>query len=189
MKNLFLATFSILLFFSCSKKAADKITQTSSQPTPQPQMPQPKPVEVVTKGDDKLNIPEGISPDLLVSLLRTPCFGSCPSYKLEIFKDGTVKYKGTGYVKRLGFFTAKADSDFIAQIQKKAESINYMKLNSKYPIGDIEIADIPQTISYIRFGNDGKMINNNFDAPKELVAFERWLEKHIESLKWQEEKN
>ena len=165
------------------------MAQTPQQPpTPQPQTTTPKPVEVVTKGEEKLNIPEGISPDLLVSLNRTPCYGSCPAYKVEIFKDGLVKYTGTGYVKRLGLFSATADANFIAEIQKQAEAINYMKLNNKYPTDNVEISDLPQTISYIRLGKEGKMIHNNLDAPKELVAFERWLEKHIERLQWTADK-
>jgi hypothetical protein len=188
MKKFLLASFSIVLLFSCSKKMADKVAQTTPElPTPvaQPSAVQPKSVEIV----EKSSIPEGIDPNLLVSLNRTPCFGSCPSYKVEIFEDGSVKYKGSGYVKRIGFFTAKADGDFIAQIMKQAASVSYMKFQNRYPAENIEIADLPQTISYVRMGKEGKLIQNKMDAPKELVAFERWLEKHIEGLVWVETKD
>ena len=159
---------------------------TQTAPTPVPAATTPKPAVVATKGgDEKPHIPEGINPDLLVSLKRTPCFGSCPAYSVEIFKDGRVKYNGVGYVKRLGNFTATASAAFIVDIQKRAESMNYMKLSDKYPLNHVEIADLPTTISYIRIGNEGKMIANNFDAPKELVEFERWLEKQVEGLKWE----
>jgi hypothetical protein len=190
MKKVFLIALSTMSLFACSKKTADKMAQTtpSVQPAPEVVVAPSKPVEVVPKVEDKLNIPDGINPDLVVSLNRTPCFGSCPAYKVEIFKDGTVKYNGIGYVKRLGFFTSKADEIFIAEILKQAETINYMKFSNRYPIENVEISDMPQTISYIRLGSVGKMIQNNLDAPKELVAFERWLEKCIENLKWQEAK-
>jgi hypothetical protein len=187
MKKIFLVVFCLMCIFSCSKKVSDKMAPPP--PTPQPQIEPAKPPLEAKTVEDKLSIPEGISPDLLASLHRTPCFGSCPAYKVEIFKDGTVKYKGMGYVKRIGFFSAKADSDFMAELQKQAQTINYMKLGNKYPAENVEMTDLPKTISYIRVGNDGKQIINNFDAPKELVAFERWFEKHIETLKWQEAKD
>lgn len=188
MKKIFLASLSLSLFFSCSKKIADKTAQTPITPIEKPQPQPPKIEEVTTKEVEKVFLPEGVNPDLLVSLQRTPCYGNCPSYKLEIFKDGSVKYKGAAHVKRVGFFTAIANADFIALIQKQAASINFMKLSDKYPIEKIEIADMPTTISYIRLGNEGKMIYNNFDAPKELVAFERWLEKEMDNLQWTADK-
>ena len=181
MKIFLLASFLLLFLFSCSKNITDKVAKTApAPPVDQLSVVQPKSVEIV----EKTTIPEGIDPNLLVSLNRTPCFGSCPAYKVEIFEDGTVKYKGSGYVKRIGFFTAKADADFIAQIMKQAETVNYLKFQNKYPAENIEIADMPQTISYVRIGKEGKLIHTKLDAPKELVAFERWLEKHIENLQW-----
>ena len=63
-----------------------------------------------------------------------------------------------------------------------------MALSNKYPKGDNMIPDIPSTISYIRIENEGKMITNNFDAPKELIEFEIWLEKEIDALDWKEVK-
>ena len=164
----------------------DKVAKTTPEPpVAQPSVVQPKSVEIV----EKTNIPEGIDPNLLVSLNRTPCFGSCPAYTVEIFQDGTVKYKGSGYVKRIGFFTATADADFIAQIMKQAETVNYKGFQNRYPAENVEIADLPQTISYVRMGKEGKLVQNKLDAPKELVAFERWLEKHIEGLKWTQTKD
>ena len=47
------------------------------------------------------------------------------------------------------------------------------------------ITDIPTTISYVKVGTDSKMIYNNYDAPRELVDFEHWLELQFEGLSWE----
>ncbi len=33
-----------------------------------------------------------------ITLLRSGCFGTCPSYQVEVHGDGTVLYEGYGYV-------------------------------------------------------------------------------------------
>src|SRR4051812_33607163 len=39
--------------------------------------------------------PANASPQLEVSLERTPCMGQCPTYKVTIARDGTVTFAGT----------------------------------------------------------------------------------------------
>src|SRR5262245_49637963 len=36
--------------------------------------------------------------EIQITLSRTICFGSCPSYWVQIFGDGTVKYEGMDFV-------------------------------------------------------------------------------------------
>lgn len=38
------------------------------------------------------------STDTLLTLDRSPCFGTCPSYHLTVFEDGRVVYAGRSYV-------------------------------------------------------------------------------------------
>ena len=73
-------------------------------------------------------------------------------------------------------------------IQKKALDVKYFELANQYPTNGTDISDIPKAISYVRFGNDGKMIIDNFDAPKELIEFEKWLETLADSFAWKEMK-
>ena len=187
MKNILFLSLTLLIFTACHKKISDKTT--TSQPIAETKVVEATPsVNTTSKGIKTTNIPEGVDSNLVISLQRTACFGQCPVYKVEIFKDGTVKYKGTAYIKKRGQHEAVATMSFIKSVQQKAVVINYMALSDKYPQGDNMITDIPSTISYIRIGEEGKMIINNFDAPKELIAFELWLEKEIDGLEWKEVK-
>ena len=187
MKNILFLSLTLLIFTACHKKISDKTT--TAQPISETKIVEATPsVSTTSKGIKTLNIPEGVDSNLVISLQRTACFGQCPVYKVEIFKDGTVKYKGTAHIKKHGQHEATATMAFIKNILQKAAVINYMALSDKYPKGDNMIADIPSTISYVRIDNEGKMITNNFDAPKELIEFERWLEKEIDGLEWKEVK-
>ena len=187
MKNILFLSITLLIFNACHKKISDKTN--INQPVSETKIVEAtSSVEITPKGVQTSHIPEGMDSNLIISLQRTACFGQCPVYKVEIFKDGTVKYKGTAYIKKRGQHEAIASEAFIKNIQQKAAVINYMTLSDKYPNADNMITDIPSTISYIRIGEEGKMIINNFDAPKELIEFERWLEKEIDGLEWKEVK-
>ena len=187
MRNILFLSLTLIIFTACHKKISDKTTTT--QPATDTKIVEATPsVNTTSKGIKALNIPEGVDSNLVISLQRTACFGQCPVYKVEIFKDGTVKYKGTAYIKKRGQHEAIASMAFIKSIQQKAVVINFMSLSDKYPKGDNMISDIPSTISYIRIENEGKLVINNYDAPKELIAFEQWLEKEIDGLEWKEVK-
>ena len=43
-----------------------------------------------------------IKKELVISLERTPCYGTCPIYKMEIFSDGSAFYHGERFVDRIG---------------------------------------------------------------------------------------
>ncbi|MDZ7880581.1 MAG: DUF6438 domain-containing protein [Saprospiraceae bacterium] len=185
MKNLFFIASICFLVLGCSNKTSQTTTQAVPPPPPPPTPtlgdapPPPKPT---TKS---VGIPKDIDPDLVASLRRSPCFGRCPAYTYELFADGKVAYFGESHVQRLGSYTTKVDAAFMKRVADKALSIKYLALSEKYPIGDVAISDVPTVTTYIRIGNDGKKVANNYDAPKELTAFEEWLDVEFDGLKWE----
>ena len=187
MKNLFFVALTCLLVIACAKKTSPASTQVAPPPPPLPTLgdapPPPKPT---TKS---IGIPKDVDPNLVASLRRSPCFGKCPTFSYDLFADGKVAYSGYAHVERMGNFTTKVDEAFIKRIKDKALSIKFLALSDKYPIGDIAISDVPTITTYVRIGNDGKKIANNYDAPKELTAFEEWLQIQFEGLKWEAAKN
>ena len=186
MKNTFLliALFSVVAV-ACSKKQAEKTTTTKvekettvvkkDKPTEASNTPQ-----TTAKGSNT----EGVDVNLIAKIKRTPCFGKCPVFTVELFNNGLVKYNGIAFVERKGNFTAKASPEFIKQIQDKALAIKYLSFENKYPISPVAIADLPTTTTYIRIGEASKQILDNFDAPRELIDFENWLEKEFNKLEW-----
>jgi Domain of unknown function (DUF6438) len=183
MRNqLFILPFCLSLL-ACAKQVKDKTTQTNMNKTAQ-QTTLPTPVSTVPDKPVETKT-DKIDNTLLVSLQRTPCFGQCPVFKIELFGDGKVVYVGQAFSKRVGTFKAIASPEFIKAILQKAADIKYLSFDTKYPKGESMITDIPSTISFFKSGSESKTVLNNYDAPVELVEFERWLEVQFEGLKWE----
>jgi Domain of unknown function (DUF6438) len=179
---IFILPFCIT-FLACAKQVKDKTTQTNMNKSKQePTIPTTPSTTTVKQTK---SVEPKVDKNLFVSLQRTPCFGQCPVFKIQLFDDGKVVYEGKAYCKRMGTHKATASPELIKAIQQKASDIKYLSFNEKYPKGESMITDIPTTISYIKVGSESKMVYNNYDAPTELVEFERWLEQQFESLKWE----
>jgi Pyruvate/2-oxoacid:ferredoxin oxidoreductase delta subunit len=181
MKSLiFIFPFCLTLL----KQVNNKTTQTNMNKAKEEIPPKATTSPTTTTGTTKTVEPK-VDNNLLVSLQRTPCFGQCPVFKIQMFNDGKVVYEGKAHCKRMGTYKAVASAELIKVIQQKASDIKYLSFEERYPKGESMITDIPTTISYIKVGSDSKMVANNYDAPKELVEFERWLEQQFETLKWE----
>ncbi len=185
---LLLSILLCLWVSSCAKKMTQKpvttpteIKEVEKEVIP-PDLPLPE-------DDPSVRLPKGIDDNLVVRLQRTACFGKCPVFTAEIYKDGKAVYLGVAHTKRKGKFETTVNTVFIQKIQNKAADVNFWKLKDTYPDGGNFITDIPSTITYVRKGNYGKLITNNYDAPKPLIVLEKWIENEINNLDWQEVKD
>lgn len=185
MKNTILILFLLsTTLYSCSKKNVDKTTTAKIE---KEKTNTPSKTAIEPKKEIELPVPIEKEVKLMAKINRTPCFGKCPVFTIELFDNGIVKYNGIAFVDKKGIFTAKVTPEFIAKIQSKALSIKYLSLENKYPIAPVVIADLPTTTTFIRIGEEGKQITDNFDAPRDLIDFENWLEHQFEKLDWQAE--
>ena len=50
---------------------------------------------------------DSIQPQVVITLERTVCYGTCPAYTLRITGDGSVEYEGMRYVRVIGKATAR----------------------------------------------------------------------------------
>src|SRR5436305_2696176 len=82
-----------------------------------------------------------IPADTLITLQRTGCYGTCPSYALTITADGTVVFNGTAYwVKkesimfgeRYGITMSKISQEQMLQLISEFEKANYFSLRDSY---------------------------------------------------------
>ena len=44
-----------------------------------------------------------------LAMRRTPCYGKCPTYKLNIFSNGDIIYQGIRFVEKLGLYKSTID--------------------------------------------------------------------------------
>jgi len=129
----------------------------------------------------------------VITLERTGCFGTCPVYKLTIFKDGNVLFEGKEYVrqegKASGKISQKALKDLIAQFQ----SIDYVNLRSSYVSQGKECpewwTDSPGAITSLTFEGKTKTINHyhgcrGVPVLDSLTELEDKIDKAVNSDQW-----
>ncbi len=70
-----------------------------------------------------------------ISLWRSGCYGSCPVYRVDYYKDGRVVYLGEDYVDHVGRFDfVDALSDF-ALLAANVEMMGLLALDAEYAAG------------------------------------------------------
>src|SRR3989304_2779393 len=65
---------------------------------------------------------------LFLKMQRTPCYGKCPNYVVEIFNNGKVSYLGKMFVDYIGQHEATISKSDIDLIKAKINEINFFEL-------------------------------------------------------------
>ena len=107
--------------------------------------------------------------ELIISLQRTACFGTCPIYKIEIFLDGSGIYTGTRFVKNIGVTKFSLSETQLNLILTKAEAIGFTNMKEEY---SEPISDLPTTFIQIK----DKKIRDYTGAPKTLKNLENLID-------------
>ena len=90
-----------------------------------------------------------------ITLRRTVCYGTCPSYRLTIFGDGRVVYTGAGYVKFCGEYSGHIPMDTVRQLVNAFKEADYFNLFDRYDVG---FTDLPTYITSITFDDKTKSV-------------------------------
>jgi len=123
--------------------------------------------------------------DLLITLERTACNGTCPVYKLTLHGTGLIVYEGRDYVKTKGRRTSKINEDKLKKLMSWFEETDFFSLNDSYE--EITVPDMATAITSITISDITKSIRHNygdFNAPKELTRLEHRIDKISSSLQW-----
>jgi len=67
-----------------------------------------------------------------ITLERTPCYGTCPVYRVEVSSDGMVKYEGKSDVAVKGLQTHMVSSSDIDFLREAIKRIHFSELRSTY---------------------------------------------------------
>jgi hypothetical protein len=118
---------------------------------------------------------------LLFTLLRTPCLGSCPVYKLEVYTDGYVKYNGRNYVDLMGIYTGYLKPDQIKNVIQYFNKADFYSFSDKYV--DYRL-DIPSIIIEYNSENGFKKVEASTEIPRNFRVLTSELELLIEEIDW-----
>jgi len=178
------------VFFSCNKKTVNIIQARPGGDITSEKVDTIAPKEKATF-EEAINPMEKRPPTILIpkdymiaSLRKTECYGHCPVFEFKVFGNGIAIWKGIKYVDRFGEYKAEVDGSILESIKQKGLELGIGQLQDTYPINKVFIQDLPMTFISFHNGSSLKMIRNNYDAPKALLEYEKYLEKIIQQLNW-----
>lgn len=132
---------------------------------------------IACKSQEKNNTSSTIVPSpLFIKMEKTPCYGPCPSYVIEIFKDGLVSFEGKRFVELIGKYKSTLSTEDIETIKNKVLEVNYFELEDTY---DSPATDIPSCITQVSLNNKTKKITDRRYGPEELKDLEKLIEETV----------
>jgi len=203
---LFIAPF-LLLTLACNRTANKAVTQktpqvrTKYEPTPEQieqkdRVAAPKqatsegysgersrtstaPASKAVEGGQKL------APTVIAELTRTPCYGECAVYTIQILSDNTLRYFGRQNVDLLGEFTGQLTFDPMIRLGPLANLNRFFRLEAHYPVNKEEVpTDLPATVTMINYRGRAHTITHYFDGPEGLQEVENFFVELVEQAIW-----
>ena len=168
---------SLLLLFLLSFLSFGFILPASAQHAPA------KKVRVKKDGKKAVATIKSVAPTTVGPVLtfeRTPCYGTCPGYRMEVYADGRVAYEGTRAVPMMGQHNLKLPAATVAEMQRQAKQAHFEKFAPEYLSG---ATDMPSTVVAIRQPNGTlKKVTAETNAPENVKAFFTYLGNQFDQL-------
>ena len=119
-----------------------------------------------------------------ITMERTPCYGSCPVYRIDLDGSGKVSYEGRGFVKERGRREVTVPAAEVQALAKEIESAGYFTFRDHYPPN---ATDNPTVITSVSIDGKTKRIEHNLSArsaPAALEALYRRIDEVAGSRQW-----
>lgn len=122
---------------------------------------------------------------VIIKLTRTGCFGTCPSYEVEVHGDGIVRYQGESYVAILGDHHCSVAEENVRELVRSFRETDYYSLRDEYIAG---ITDNPTYVSSIQIDGKSKTVKyyvgTMIGMPLEVSDLESAIDRLSEVQRW-----
>lgn len=122
-----------------------------------------------------------IPDDLFFGMYRSPCFGQCPVYNIDIKMNGEALLEGKRFFDYEGFHVTKFSEESMQRIIALAEQYGYAGFNNVYDAG---VTDVPSTLTILRTDEGVHWVYDRMNAPEDLRKFETEVETIIKDQMW-----
>ena len=146
----------------------DEVTESSSE-------------DLAKKAEDNKRHQPYIKESMFFGMYRSPCFGQCPVYNLDIDTAGHAVIGAKRFFDFEGFHDATLTAEQMKFIVDKAKQTNYFSYDHVY---DAPVTDIPSTLTILQTSSECQWVYNRLNAPEELRTFESEMDAFIRSLDW-----
>lgn len=123
-----------------------------------------------------------------LSIASSSCYGTCPEFNLELYKDGFIKFHCSSYCEKIGFYKGKLTKD---DMRKVEDFISFLNLKNDSTIFTTPI-DAPEAVVKLKvnnrefyfYGYPGEFQNKMNELMHELflIAEKSKLEKTTDKL-------
>lgn len=103
------------------------------------------------KPERHMPMPNGPLDTVHISLSRSGCFGTCPSYAVDIYGSGKAEYRGDGYVDVFGRHVYAVPPESVARL---VDSLRNSDIWSLRPVYRAKITDSPTYVLKIGIGGE-----------------------------------
>lgn len=123
-----------------------------------------------------------LGPDsVFFSLERTPCFGTCPTYKVTIMQDGAAVYEGRRFAPREGRYTGQVDAATMQALKEEAEARGFYGMDDVY---DRPVTDLPSVIIRVNADGRDKQVVGRVGPPQAFKNFTQRAEELLAPITW-----
>ncbi|MFD2968398.1 DUF6438 domain-containing protein [Sphingobacterium bambusae] len=132
--------------------------------------------------------PNGDSKDNITSiaLQRTPCFGFCPIYEVQLHADGTASLDAQDHLQNnlKGQFKGNVAASEWQKLTTMLQTMKFRELNEEY--GSRNVFDLPSVNTSIRYGKDQEKKINDYGGrgTAELSKFYEEVDRLLYSVEW-----
>ncbi|MDP2274041.1 MAG: DUF6438 domain-containing protein [Archangium sp.] len=120
------------------------------------------------------------TPEALVSLERTACYGACPMYAVSVLSDGTTRFRGERHVKVTEPVEVKLEPAALAKLKAAFETSGF----EKWPdYTRTNVSDMPSVVLTYK-GHTVRHNRGDEKAPPELTALEDEVDAIIGTDRW-----
>ena len=116
----------------------------------------------------------------VITFERTPCFGTCPGYKMQVYSDGRVEYEGRRAVPMMGKKELRLSANGVTDMLRQAQEAHFDQFQNRY---SRNTSDLPSTIIGIRQPNGQlKTVVVEEGEPENVTTFVASFAKQFDAL-------
>lgn len=119
---------------------------------------------------------------LFFTIRRTPCFGKCKAYEINVYRSGYATFNGHSNVELEGMHQGHVGMDTLNTLLSQAEKIDFFGLEDSYD--NKGVTDLPSTIIQIAANGKTKRVIGRVGTPESLKSYITSVEELLYPMPW-----
>ncbi|MCW5909194.1 MAG: hypothetical protein KIS94_15115 [Chitinophagales bacterium] len=119
---------------------------------------------------------------VIMSIERTPCFGTCATYSATLYENGLLLYDGKRFTTKIGCYYTLIPKSETGKVKAWFEEAGFWKMKEKYPEEDIVPTDLPTCSVFFNNGKQGKrVLDRGWETPTALTELQNTIDAWIDN--------